>query len=124
MALGKEVVRRAAGCTEARRFNVALRRQVEAARRSRSRNLDTVDLACRRLIAKAGSELQVRIWVDPAYPREGGYPFLFFDTMERMRPLRFQAERDYSVFVLLIFMDLREGTPPGDICRDIRGRYG
>lgn len=58
--LGKEVARRAEGCAESRRVNSALRRQVEVARRARARNLDSVDMACRKLIAKAGSEVQVR----------------------------------------------------------------
>lgn len=40
-------------------MNAALRRQAEIARRSRARNLDAVDVACRKLITKAGSELQV-----------------------------------------------------------------
>ncbi|CAM9456742.1 unnamed protein product, partial [Scytosiphon promiscuus] len=58
-ALGKEVVQRVEACAEARRLHATLRRQVEAARRARARNLDKVDVACRTLISKAGEEVQV-----------------------------------------------------------------
>lgn len=47
-------------CAEGRRLHAALRRQVEVARRARARNLDTVDVGCRTLIAKAGEEVQVK----------------------------------------------------------------
>lgn len=59
-ALGKEVIQRAEACAEARKLHAALRKQVEVARRARARNLDSVDVACRTLIAKAGDEVQVR----------------------------------------------------------------
>ncbi|CAM9189783.1 unnamed protein product, partial [Sphacelaria rigidula] len=59
IALGKEVARRAEQCMEGRKINAALRRQVEIARRARARNLDAVDVACRKLIAKAGNEVEV-----------------------------------------------------------------
>lgn len=58
-ALGKEVTQRAGACAEARKLHAALRKQIEVARRARARNLDTVDVACRKLIAKAGEEVQV-----------------------------------------------------------------
>lgn len=59
IALGKEVARRAEQCMEGRKINAALRRQVEIARRARARNLDAADVACRKLIAKAGNEVEV-----------------------------------------------------------------
>ena len=58
-ALGKEVTRRAEACAEARKLNASLRRQIEVARRTRANNLDTVDVACRRLIAGSVEEAEV-----------------------------------------------------------------
>ena len=58
-ALGKEVTQRAESCAQARKLHASLRRQVEVARRGRARNLDTIDSACRRLIAEAAGEARV-----------------------------------------------------------------
>lgn len=60
-ALGKEATQRAEACAEARKLHAAVRKQIEVARRTRARNLDTVDVACRKLIAKAGEEVQVNM---------------------------------------------------------------
>ena len=80
-ALGKEVTQRAEACAEARKLHAALRRQIEVARRGRARNLDTVDLACRRLTTEATGEARAS---DPGCREEAAGINVFYFRGSRL----------------------------------------